>query len=99
MKLSRSFLGLAFVAASGICVAQGSPEDPSKHTGATGKGEAMTNDATWDELDSNRDGYLTKDELTGSPALVTHFKDIDTDGDGKISPEEWKAWGHKDHKR
>ena len=96
MNLTRGIAGLALCALSCACFAQGTPEDPSKHTGTAGQGDAMTGDSTWDDLDSNKDGYLTKDELTGSPALVTHFKDIDTNGDGKISPDEWKSWG-KDH--
>jgi hypothetical protein len=98
MKLTRSLVGLAFFGVTGLCIAQGTPEDPSKNTGAAGQGDAMTGDAMWDDLDSNKDGFLTKDELTGSPALVTHFKEIDTNGDGKISPEEWKGYGHKDRK-
>jgi EF hand domain-containing protein len=95
MTHSRVLALTAFLAFSGACLAQGTPEDPSKHTGAAGQGKAMTSDPMWDDLDTNKDGYLTKDELTGSPALVTHFAKIDTDHDGKISPAEWKAYGHK----
>jgi hypothetical protein len=86
----------AFLAFSGAALAQVTPEDPSKHTGTAGQGDAMTGDSMWDDLDTNKDGYLTKDELQGSPALVTHFSKIDTDGDGKISQAEWKAYGHHD---
>ena len=57
------------------------------------KSMAMTGDADWDALDSNKDGFLTKDELTGSPALVHNFDKIDTDKDGKISMDEWKSYG------
>jgi hypothetical protein len=96
MTHTRAIALAALVAFSGAALAQVTPEDPSKHTGSAGQGAAMTGDATWDDLDSNKDGYLTKDELQGSPALVTHFSKIDTDGDGKISPSEWKSYGHHD---
>jgi hypothetical protein len=78
---------------SAACLAQTSPAQPSRNTGEAGKGMAMTGDADWDALDSNKDGYLTKDELTGSPALVHNFADIDTNKDGKLSMNEWKAYG------
>jgi hypothetical protein len=57
------------------------------------RGAPVTDDATWDRLDANRDGYLTKDELLGSPGLAQHFEQADTDGDGKISMQEWKTYG------
>jgi hypothetical protein len=79
---------------SAACYAQVSPPDPSQETGTAGQGDPMTGDSDWDSLDSNQDGYLTKDELTGSPALVHNFDRIDSDHDGKISREEWKAYGH-----
>ena len=96
MTHARALAMTALLALSGAAFAQGTPEDPSKHTGTADQGDAMTGDATWDALDSNKDGYLTKDELKGSPALVTHFDKIDTDHDGKLSQAEWKAYGHHD---
>jgi hypothetical protein len=80
---------------SAACLAQVTPEDPSKHTGTTGQGAKMTGDPNWDSLDTNNDGYLTKDELQGSPGLVHNFDKIDTDHDGKVSMSEWKAYGSK----
>ena len=94
MTIRRTLALCALFMTSGACLAQTNPEDPNKHTGTTGQGPAMTSDPMWDDLDTNRDGYLTKDELTGAPALVTHFDTIDTDHDGKISQAEWKAYGH-----
>jgi len=94
MSNSKVLALSALLLFSGACLAQVTPEDPSKHTGTAGQGKAMTSDPMWDDLDSNRDGYLTKEELQGSPALVTHFDKMDTDHDGKISQAEWKAYGH-----
>jgi len=81
---------LALVAT--IAIAQTPAQTPPSDKAPT-RGPAMTKDAAWDDLDTNKDGYLSKDELKGSPAWVTHFDKIDTNHDGKISPEEWKARG------
>jgi hypothetical protein len=79
-----------FTLIAGVAFAQmpQTSETPKTH------GAAMTKDAQWDDLDTNKDGYLTKDELKGSPAWITHFDKIDTNHDGKISPEEWKVRGN-----
>lgn len=65
-------------------------ETPPKNAMTHGSG-----DASFDELDANNDGFLSKDEVMGNPAIAQNFALIDTNGDGKISPEEWKAMGHK----
>lgn len=46
----------------------------------------------WTESDSNRDGYLTKEELIPFPSVLKQFERIDTDRDGRISEEEYRAW-------
>ncbi len=46
----------------------------------------------WSESDSNRDGFLSKDELVPFPGVVKQFEIIDTDGDGKLSEAEYKDW-------
>lgn len=96
MSISRVAL-LTILAFSTTCIAQVTPQDPSKQTGTAGQGKAMTGDADWDALDSNKDGYLTKDELQGTPALVHNFDKIDTNHDGKVSMDEWKSYGHDKH--
>ena len=96
MITSRILALSALLMFSGALCAQVTPEDPSKHTGTTGQSSKMTGDNEWNNLDTNNDGYLTKEELQGSPALVTHFDKIDTDHDSKISMSEWKAYGHHD---
>ncbi|HJT99327.1 MAG TPA: EF-hand domain-containing protein [Rhodanobacteraceae bacterium] len=90
-------LALSSLLVSAACYAQVSPPEPSRATGTAGEGKAMTGDADWDALDSNKDGYLTKEELQGTPALVHNFAKIDTNGDGKVSMDEWKTYGHDKH--
>ncbi len=54
--------------------------------------QGRDNAPEWTKADSNRDGYLTKDELVSFPALGQDFDKIDTDGDNKISQTEYVDW-------
>lgn len=46
----------------------------------------------WTQTDTNRDGYLTKEELIPFPGVLKRFEEIDTDRDGRISEAEYRAW-------
>lgn len=46
----------------------------------------------WTKADTNRDGYLSKEELMSYPTLGRDYAEIDTDDDGKISQEEYVVW-------
>ncbi len=50
----------------------------------------------WSDSDSNRDGFLSKDELVPFPGVVRQFEKIDTDGDGKLSEVEYGDWRRGD---
>lgn len=52
-------------------------------------------DASFDALDSNQDGFLSKEEVMGNPSMAQNFARLDTNGDGKISLDEWQAMGHR----
>jgi len=43
----------------------------------------------FDALDTNRNGYLEKDELAPDAARQHNFEKYDTDGDHRISRDEW----------
>ena len=45
---------------------------------------------TFDALDTNRDGFLTRVEFSvNDPAAANEFDRYDADRDGKLSKEEW----------
>jgi len=46
----------------------------------------------WSESDTNRDGYLTKEELIPFPGVLKVFEEIDIDRDGRISEAEYRDW-------
>jgi hypothetical protein len=44
----------------------------------------------FDRLDSNRDGYLSEDEIrAGRGDIAYRLREMDTNGDGRISRSEW----------
>ena len=50
-----------------------------------------TSTKSFDQLDENKDGKLSKDELGVDEANGMDFSKIDRDGDGTISRDEWNA--------
>lgn len=47
--------------------------------------------ASFQELDSNRDGVITLDEAKKSPELKANFTQADTNKDGKLDAAEFSA--------
>lgn len=43
------------------------------------------------ELDTNKDGYISRDEARRSADTSARFNEMDADRDGRISAAEWKA--------
>ena len=91
------FMRLIAIAVAGAfavpfaALAQGNPPagttagSQSAGTGATGEGNASSS-----KLDSNKDGYLSRDEMAGD-ARNSHFNALDTNNDGRLSREEFNA--------
>jgi len=74
-------------------VAQGAFAVPNND----GTVDARESAPEWSKADSNRDGFLTKEELVSYPTLGNDFDDIDTDGDNKLSESEYTTWMQMDH--
>lgn len=53
----------------------------------------------FDTLDRNHDGSITIDELHSNEMLNLHFKEADTNGDGKLTPAEVDAYRAKNAAR
>lgn len=46
---------------------------------------------SWADVDTDKDGALSRDEAATIPALAEAFDAADTDADGKLTAEEYKA--------
>ena len=53
---------------------------------------------TWADLDSDKDGSLTKTEAGKIPALDEVFEQADANADGKLSAEEYRTYAAKTDK-
>jgi uncharacterized low-complexity protein len=51
--------------------------------------------ADFKRYDTNNDGYITREEAKSSSGLSSRFKDLDKDGDGKLSAQEFGGWTEK----
>jgi len=48
--------------------------------------------ATFDALDTNRDGQISLNEASANDALFVAFKKLDTNRDGLLSQAEFAGW-------
>lgn len=81
LPLKSMLLAVALLFGSGVAIAEGTD------TG-TGTGTATGTDK-FTELDTNQDGSLSQEEASGVEGL--EFESADTDGNGSLSEEEFKA--------
>ncbi|QDH71133.1 EF-hand domain-containing protein [Marilutibacter alkalisoli] len=45
---------------------------------------------SWAELDLDQDGSINREEAAAAPALAQVFDQADADGDGMLTPEEYR---------
>jgi Ca2+-binding EF-hand superfamily protein len=79
MRLAQS---LFFLVAAALALAVGASYAEDK----VGRDK---NDPGFNNLDKNKDGYISKSEAKGNPTLYKNFKQADTNGDGKLSRAEY----------
>ncbi len=79
MRLAQS---LFFLVAAALALAVGSSYAEDK----IGRDK---NDPGFNNLDKNKDGYISNSEAKGNRTLYKNFKQADTNGDGKLSRAEY----------
>ena len=47
---------------------------------------------SWNELDSDKDGSLSKAEASADPGMKALFAKADTNGDGRLTADEYRAY-------
>lgn len=70
------------------------PQDPATHADpAQSTAPAATQQPlTWADLDVDGNGTLSSAEATNLQSLAQVFDDADSDGDGELTPDEYKAY-------
>ena len=51
----------------------------------------------WDDVDTNKDGNISKEEAAANPGLSQVFAQADTDGNGSLTKDEYKAFVSKNY--
>src|SRR5690606_37539053 len=84
--LSLGLATLSLVAAP-LAFAQDAPptQDPAAEPEESGK-------VTWSQLDTDGDGALSKTEAAAIDSLARDFDTADTDKDGLLTADEYKAY-------
>jgi Ca2+-binding EF-hand superfamily protein len=81
MRLAQS---LFFLVAAALALAVGASYAEDK----VGRDK---NDPGFNALDKNKDGYISRAEAKGNPALAAKFDEADKNHDGKLSRAEYLA--------
>jgi len=100
-------LALAAIMATPLAMAQGtvSPTNTASTNASavqdtlknpsTSLGKSNAGQKTWEELDANKDGKLSKAEADADASMKALFAKADADGDGTLTPEEYRAYYEK----
>lgn len=52
----------------------------------------QANAANWEDLDSDGNGTISKEEAAAAPRLAEIFEDVDANKDGELTADEYKAY-------
>ena len=81
-----------FAASADDDKAQAAPgKTDKKGLGSPASGRTAGSAALFDRLDTNKDGFVTRDEARDATELQGRFAELDTDNDGKISRSEMRG--------
>lgn len=88
-KPLTGLLALGFALAMPMAFAQDAEgQDPAAATAQA----APQGQVTWNDLDTDGDGNLSRAEAAGLPQLASVFDQADADGDGALTPQEYQTW-------
>jgi Ca2+-binding EF-hand superfamily protein len=83
-------VALAMSLAATAVVAQDAASQPQPT--ATQTDQAAPAKTAWEDLDSNKDGNLSKQETTTVPALHDVFDKADSNADGVLTGDEYRTY-------
>jgi len=78
---------LALLACMPLAQAQDAAAERADESATTAR--PTTAPRTFEELDQNADGAISKDEAAVDPPLAQVFGTLDKDADGRLTPEEY----------
>lgn len=78
---------------------QTQPTDPAVGAATQPAGQADASGAKqgWDDVDTNKDGNISKDEASANPGLSQVFGQADGNADGSLTKDEYKAFVSKNY--
>ena len=89
-RKTLSWRGLSIAVAFAIApLAQAQDAAERAERPAAAAAAPTTAPRTFEELDQNADGAISKDEAAVDPPLAQVFGTLDKDADGRLSPEEY----------
>lgn len=100
MKCKTTLATLLFVGALPLAVTaadsttqpsgSGSPGSSTTESSSPTTGREDTVPSIFKDLDTNKDGYVSRDEAKRSAEATARFSEMDTDRDGRIAAAEYK---------
>lgn len=85
-------LAAPFAFAQSTDAAAAQPAAAPTAAAATPAAPAATQKKSWNDVDSDKDGKLSKTEASSVPALSQVFDQADGDKDGALTADEYKAY-------
>ncbi|MFT4257268.1 MAG: EF-hand domain-containing protein [Pseudoxanthomonas sp.] len=73
-------------------------QDPSQPAATqTSQAASSTPKQGWEDVDTDKDGAIDKQESAANPGLAQVFDQADADADGKLTVEEYKSFVAKNY--
>ncbi|KOR43222.1 hypothetical protein ADT25_13445 [Xanthomonas oryzae] len=73
-------------------MAQSTSQDAAAHSGSSATSAQSGGGQTWASVDTDSDGAISKQEAQVNAGLAQIFDQADGNADGKLTPDEYKAF-------